>query len=1483
MTYFTRLAKINHLIQKNDLWMLNQPTRFDYSDGEDSELFLKRVISEAEDISSQSLELETCYSDGGWVAEYHLSYKRANLLRGLDLSGVQNALEIGCGCGAITRYLGEQGIYLDSIEGAHRRAEIARLRCRDMDHVSIINANYNDLHLPEAAYDAIFIVGVIEYAGRFLPGEKSDEAAVIAILKQLRNALKEDGVLIVAIENKNGLKYWLGASEDHYGRPYVGLTDYWGLSGTRTYSYKEWLRLLQKSGMGAWRFQFPFPDYKTPQVVLDEKFIDTDEHAYSLLYRIRSRDYLRPWQSEADEFSLWRALHQSNRLKEFANSFLIVAGQDAAAIDAVLPFDFTYFSVGSRKPQYRTITCKEHHTDLIHKRYLWANETSAHGELTHKISTTSYIKGALLATIWLEALLASNVEQFSDLLLSYYRFIRQLSVDDANGSLLDALPANIVVDSMGQYHIIDQEWSSDNSVTPEYILFRALLWFGHDNQELIKLFCSSKNLHSLKDFVAYGFEALSISTTALLPGFIAQEEALQYEVSEQRNFRPVVQLIATPFTFASSEVRSMRLYWATNGQSFTEAQSSQVNYTFSGEKSSICIYFAFDKPVARIRLSPLVAPAEKKILLFEKITLVQRKGGDLKPAVLWQAQSPKEISKRALWNQFIVPSSEPESAFIVNGPDAAFDFNVTPSEQTGGKAPKIFALKLVLGREVSLRPSFVNERLDKLNEYMDYQTRRIECANNRYRQAVIDREHHKERFLEKADINLRLEAQLAHAKDQIKLNEIRYLAVMSELKAMRRFAERLSLAKFIKGAGHIMPGRYGWVAAGLDQYNRVGSNAADYELIKSSGLFDEDYYREYQPDLVPFGGDPLKHYLRVGGFSGLNPNRLFNNQYYLKQYPYLADEKTNPLVHYLNTGCREGRDPCYLFNTRYYLGRHAEMLENGANPLTHYLKRGGKEGLDPHPGFDTAYYYYQRPDAIDSRLTPLEHFFEHGEPNHVSPTPLFDWKYYLDKRPQLRPQLMDADISAFRHFIEFGYREGSDPSPLFDTQYYLGPDLNDIKYKVNPVAHYVEKGQFENRRPNYLFDPDYYEKQHPIKAQESFKDLFSHYIIKGENAGFHPHPLFDLSFYKSQMAKICRTPKNLLYHFLQGNSDSCFMTCPLLEPGFIHAQSPDYDAPERTNLINFYGQNRDSITQSPHPLFDVEHYRSMIEIEASKSINPLIHYLNEGCRQGLSTHPEFDPQYYGAQNLEPALEEGQSPIVHYIYYGAQRGLWPSPAIEQLAFKPQIRLALLINGPGFTCLSGRVVAMMSQLYPRWRATVMVRNPDDSNHYRYAKALAEDDRRIRWIETDDTDSASTLLNRILKESEDEWIVFLHERMFLQAHALLAFVRRLNADQNVALIHTGRNENDPECIPIEHPGPDSYVLSNRFFVGPLACFRRTAIDKMGGFATRHQSPYDARFLTDYLHQAPINSVAYISETLHYTMAKDPLHIAAGTSCVD
>ncbi|HUU39840.1 MAG TPA: class I SAM-dependent methyltransferase, partial [Desulfatiglandales bacterium] len=185
---------------------------FDYSDGDHTEEYLKDAMIKARDLSSQSLELEEKIVD--WVSEYHLSSQRANLLRGLNFEGIRNALELGCGCGAITRYLGELGINVDAVEGNFRRAEITKLRCRDLENVTVTHANFNDLIFPKDGYDAIFLIGVLEYAKRFLPTAEDHKDAAIKIMSLAKSALKAEGLLFVAIENRMGLKYWMGASED---------------------------------------------------------------------------------------------------------------------------------------------------------------------------------------------------------------------------------------------------------------------------------------------------------------------------------------------------------------------------------------------------------------------------------------------------------------------------------------------------------------------------------------------------------------------------------------------------------------------------------------------------------------------------------------------------------------------------------------------------------------------------------------------------------------------------------------------------------------------------------------------------------------------------------------------------------------------------------------------------------------------------------------------------------------------------------------------------------------------------------------------------------------------------------------------------------------------------------------------------------------------------------------------------------------------
>ncbi|GAA6138932.1 hypothetical protein NBRC116583_26790 [Arenicella sp. 4NH20-0111] len=314
---------------------------FNYSDGESSERMLDDILEVAQDLSSESTELQKHIVD--WPTEYHLSSTRANLLRALNLDGVTRVLELGCGCGSITRYLGEQeGMRVDAIEGSPVRAALAKKRCRDLDNVEICSANFNDIELPKDEYDLVLFVGVTEYAGRFSSAE-TDEEALHDLLAMGKAACTENGVVLVAIENRLGMKYALGANEDHYAVPFIGLDNYPNSTGIKTYSKHDWLTYIRDAGFDNHSLLLPFPDYKIPHLVMHESC--DDEQVGNALKEVTSRDYNRPFSLGENEHRLWESLLQAGTLPEHSNSFLWLLGSGENALQKMVKKTCTSFDI----------------------------------------------------------------------------------------------------------------------------------------------------------------------------------------------------------------------------------------------------------------------------------------------------------------------------------------------------------------------------------------------------------------------------------------------------------------------------------------------------------------------------------------------------------------------------------------------------------------------------------------------------------------------------------------------------------------------------------------------------------------------------------------------------------------------------------------------------------------------------------------------------------------------------------------------------------------------------------------------------------------------------------------------------------------------------------------------------------------------------------------------------------------------------------
>jgi hypothetical protein len=121
----------------------------------------------------------------------------------------------------------------------------------------------------------------------------------------------------------------------------------------------------------------------------------------------------------------------------------------------------------------------------------------------------------------------------------------------------------------------------------------------------------------------------------------------------------------------------------------------------------------------------------------------------------------------------------------------------------------------------------------------------------------------------------------------------------------------------------------------------------EMQIFQRSGLFDEQFYCETNPEVGSGEISPLEHYLSVGGFEGRRPNRLFDSAYYLSAYPDVAKAGVNPALHYFQYGTLEGRDPSAEFDTSYYLEANPDVATSEINPLVHFLRFGAQEGRFP--------------------------------------------------------------------------------------------------------------------------------------------------------------------------------------------------------------------------------------------------------------------------------------------------------------------------------------------------------------------------------------------------------------------------------------------------------------------------------------------------------------------------------------------------------
>lgn len=473
-------------------------------------------------IEDEMLEIAKTYPEEKWnqvIAErkswpilYHYSHIRENILSWLPFTGNENVLEIGAGCGAVTGALCKKAAKVTCIELSKKRSMINAWRHKDFRNLQILMGNFQDIeqNLTEK-YDYITLIGVFEYGEAYI----QSKTPYVDFLKIISRHLKPDGKIVLAIENRLGLKYWAGCTEDHFGTLFEGLEGYPTTSGVKTFSRKELSSILKKAGNLQAEWYYPFPDYKLPMTIYSDKRLP----AKGELNRLET-NYDRLRLQLFQESPVYDSLIENDLYPEFANSFLLLIGKKIVEAETI----YAKFS-NERDAKFSICTeiC-EKKSGARYVRKLPAEKTAAeHVKNLEKISRElatfygreglelntccleddsvrlEYLEGETLEARLDDLLEAGDLEGLEELFFSYVKKIKHIHEGEiffktpefvqvfgdvpisencrcSGMTNIDLVPANILIEK-DRVSVIDYEWTFRFPIPCKYILYRMIHYY----------------------------------------------------------------------------------------------------------------------------------------------------------------------------------------------------------------------------------------------------------------------------------------------------------------------------------------------------------------------------------------------------------------------------------------------------------------------------------------------------------------------------------------------------------------------------------------------------------------------------------------------------------------------------------------------------------------------------------------------------------------------------------------------------------------------------------------------------------------------------------------------------------------------------------------------------------------------------------------------------------------------------------------------
>lgn len=427
-----------------------------------------------------------------WPILYHLSDQRANIVEWIPMDPKAKVLEVGSGCGAITGMLSSKAGEVVACDLSRRRSEINATRNQECSNVTIHVGNFRDIEpdLPND-FDYIFLIGVFEYGQGYIGTDNPYEK----FLRMLSRHMKKGGRLVIAIENRLGLKYFAGCAEDHLGTYFTGIEGYSPDSVAKTFTRNGLINIFKKCGMNDYHFYYPYPDYKLMTLLHSDSYLPKFGELQDNV-----RNFDRDRMVLFNEKHAYEDLIKDGMYQDFANSFLVILGPGVDTIyskysnDRVDEFkirtDIAIDRAGRKIiKKYPLTEAAKEHVFGIRDAYLGLVEKFRGGDLEindcqldekEGCAIFSFVNGVPLSSLLDECIDKDDFEGFNALINEYYRRIKYK--EDYPVSDYDLIFSNIMVNGP-IWTIIDYEWTYGKCIPAKEQMWRALYCYRLEDRK----------------------------------------------------------------------------------------------------------------------------------------------------------------------------------------------------------------------------------------------------------------------------------------------------------------------------------------------------------------------------------------------------------------------------------------------------------------------------------------------------------------------------------------------------------------------------------------------------------------------------------------------------------------------------------------------------------------------------------------------------------------------------------------------------------------------------------------------------------------------------------------------------------------------------------------------------------------------------------------------------------------------------------------